>query len=478
MSIIFNKSLSTGKYPSNFKKCIVIPLFKAGNKLECGNYRPISISLTLSNIFEKCIKNRLLDFLNTKCFFSKCQFGFRPGLSTIDALFKVDNFVRNNIDHNNKVMGVFLDVQKAFDSVNHKLLMFKLENAGIRGLPYNLIKSFLGDRTQRVKLNDTHSDILEVSCGVPQGTVLGPLLFIIFINDLLKINTNLNTEIISYADDTAILLSERTTESLYYEANRILNNIYTWFCKNKLKLNLLKSKYILFNPQKYNTLNTNKLIVHSLKCVSVFSNTCKSKCVILENVKELKYLGLILDSRFKWDSHINYLNNILRKFFFIFKEVKYIFNNSYKRIIYLSLVQSVFTYGISIWGGTYNNHLSRLLTTINCIIKYLLNLSFQTSTTLIYKELKIKDFRHIFNFNTLVVLYKNKNVIMSFDHDHYTRYKHNINICLPNYTKVFGQMSVLYKGLKLCQTLNINISHFNNLKSFKKYVNNLDLSII
>jgi len=142
------------------------------------------------------------------------------------------------------------------------------------------------------------------------------------------------------------------------------------------------------------------------------------------------------------------------------------------------LVQSVFTYGISIWGGTYNNHLSRLLTTINCIIKYLLNLSFQTSTTVIYKELKVKDFRYIFNFNTLIVLYKNKNLIIPFDHDHYTRYKHNINICLPNYSKVFGQMSVLYNGLKLCQTLNINISHFDNLKSFKKYVKNLDLSII
>jgi hypothetical protein len=142
------------------------------------------------------------------------------------------------------------------------------------------------------------------------------------------------------------------------------------------------------------------------------------------------------------------------------------------------LVQSVFTYGISIWGGTYNNHPSRLLTTINCIIKYLLNLSFQTSTTLINKELKVSDFRHIFNFYTLVELYKNKHLIIPFDHDHYNRYKQNINICLPHYNKAFDQMSVLYNGLKLCQTLNININHFSNLKSFKNYVKSLDLSII
>jgi len=187
---------------------------------------------------------------------------------------------------------------------------------------------------------------------------------------------------------------------------------------------------------------------------------------------------IILDHGLKWDSHINYINNNICKFFIIFKEVKHIFNNSYKRIIYLSLVQSVFSYGISIWGGTFTYHLSKLKITINCIIKYLLNLPILTNTTLIYKELKVNDFKYIYNFNTLIELYKNKHLIITMDHDHKTRYKYNINILLPSYNKVFGQMSVLYNGLKLCQTLNINIDDYCSLKSSKSCIKSLDLASI
>ncbi|CAI6359771.1 unnamed protein product [Macrosiphum euphorbiae] len=130
----FNSYYEHGVFPLAFKKCIVIPLFKSGDKLSCGNYRPISLSLTISNIFEKCIKNRLLNYFKKNSFFSNSQFGFLAGLSTSDALFKLDNFVRRHIDINYKVMGIFLDVQKAFDSVNHELLLKKLEYSGIRGV--------------------------------------------------------------------------------------------------------------------------------------------------------------------------------------------------------------------------------------------------------------------------------------------------------------------------------------------------------
>lgn len=189
----------------------------------------------------------------------------------------------------------------------------------------------------------------------------------------------------------------------------------------------------------------------------------------------VKYLGLKIDHRLRWDAHVNYTNGILRKFFYIFHEARYILDVNYKRIIYLALVQSIFSYGIPIWGGACNSIVHNLNVTINGINKYLLNLPLQTNTILIYEKLNVNNFKVVYNQAVLVHLFKHKHLIPVSDHDHNTRYKQNVNIRLFKCQKAYGQKSVLYTGLNLCPVLNININQFENLKSFKTYLRHVDL---
>lgn len=219
------------------------------------------------------------------------------------------------------------------------------------------------------------------------------------------------------------------------------------------------------------------MIEHSLKC-NPNLNSCDPKCVKLVNVNELKYIGLIIDYRLRWDRHLDYINGILSKLFYIFNEARYILDVNYKRVIYLALVQSVFSYGISIWGGACNSIISKLNVTINCVIKDLLNLSKQTNTFLIYGKLNVSNFKIVYYQAVLVDLFKHKHLISVSDHEDNTKYKQNVNIRLLKCQKVFRQKSIFYTGLNLCYLLNINKNQFNNLKSFKTNLKHIDLSKI
>ena len=205
---LINMSFDHGVFPDNLKLAVVSPIYKAGDKNHLGNYRPISVLPFFSKVIETTMKNRLYQFLTKKNFFSENQFGFIKGKGTEDALLRFTTTIYKSLNDNFKTLAIFIDISKAFDSVNHDILLRKLYLAGVRGNQHDWFKSYLNERKQFVKLNNIESNRLIIKKGVPQGSILGPLLFIFFINNLC--NLKLFGRIITYADDTVLIYSAKT----------------------------------------------------------------------------------------------------------------------------------------------------------------------------------------------------------------------------------------------------------------------------
>ena len=250
LSEIVNLSFSKGVYIDDLKLSKTIPIFKEkGNNLECKNYRPISLLSNINKIIEKLLHKRLYKFLSDSNSIYDLQFGFRQGHSTIHALTSLTEQIRKGLDSNKYVGGVFIDLQKAFDTVDHKVLLGKLEHYGIRGVANDLFKSYLNNRRQFVSIKGFNSEEKVMEYGVPQGSVLGPLLFLIYINDIHNALKHSTTRL--FADDTNFLTENSSLDGLQKNLNSDLRNLSTWLKANKISLNASKTELIIFrHPSK------------------------------------------------------------------------------------------------------------------------------------------------------------------------------------------------------------------------------------
>jgi len=248
LAAIINCSLISGIIPDSLKLAKVIPVFKTGDKKRIENYRPISILPYFSKFFEKVMHIRIMSFITMRDTLFNGQFGFRKGLSTYMAVLEMCDKISEARDRNLFSIGVFFDLSKAFDTVNHKILLRKLEHYGIRGMCLAWIRDYLKGRRQCVLYNGFTSHILAINCGVPQGSILGPLLFLLYVNDIHLASSALH--FIMFADDTNVFMSDSSLLELINRLNVELAKVGTWFKANKLSLNLKKTNYILFSSKR------------------------------------------------------------------------------------------------------------------------------------------------------------------------------------------------------------------------------------
>ena len=333
LTIIFNISQRTGTFPDILKLSKTIPVFKKGSKLNLANYRPISLLSNINKIFEKLMFNRVYKFLEeNNCLYS-LQFGFRKRHNTIHALIQITEKIKNALDNGDHACGVFIDLQKAFDTVNHKILLDKLYHYGIRGLSNKWFKSYLSDRTQFVSINGFDSPKMTLKHGVPQGSVLGPLLFLIYINDLYK--SLVYSKAYHFADDTNLLVISKSQKQLQKHMNIDLKLLYKWLIANKISLNCAKTELIIFKLNQFERKFELKIKVNGHKIMPT---------------NNLKYLGVTIDDRLTGEYHCKLLTGKLTRANGMLSKVRHYVSNIELKSIFHAIFTSHLNYGCQIWG--------------------------------------------------------------------------------------------------------------------------------
>ena len=341
---LINMSIRSGIVPSQLKVAKIIPLYKgvdSGSRHYFTNYRPISMLSTLSKVLEKVVEYQLRQHFSQNFLFYNAQYGFRPNRSTSHALLDLTSYIHEGVNTDNKVLGVFIDLAKAFDTLNFDILLEKLEKYGVRGTSLSWFRSYLTDRKQRVLLPcGTISGDCSVLTGVPQGSVLGPLLFIIYINDLPSSVPLL--KVLLFADDTSALFRSRNETVLFSTMNDQLQKLERYFAVNKLSLNVRKTRAIAFLPRKVH------FHYHDLLLEGQAIQWC---CSPGAPEKFFKFLGVLLDDRLTFQHHINKLYGKLCSASYAVASSAKVLPMQTAINVYRALYESNLMYCASTWGA-------------------------------------------------------------------------------------------------------------------------------
>lgn len=449
LTTILNQCFSEGVYPDLLKIGKVIPLFKSGDSKNVNNYRPISILSSINKVFETVIKRRLVKFLEVNNILNACQFGFRKNRSTVSAALKLVDSIRKTMDKTKIAGALFIDLCKAFDMVDHEILLQKMEYYGIRGTALNLFNSYLSNRSQYVEIDKIKSPLVPTTLGVPQGSVLGPILFLIYINDLG--NLHLNGEPTLFADDTVISYSHHDSiQQLSTHMQNDLNTLNNYFKINRLVLNTDKTKFIIFKSPQYKHKTNFKLLFGKYDIV---------------NTTSIKYLGLHLDVHLNWKTHVDALIKKILPVAGVLKRLNSL-DSLIKKIIYDTLVNSHLQYMSPLWGAANKSTLHPLQIIQNKCIKSVYSLPQLTPSKHMYINYNILPVKCIYEYNLILLLQFHPNESQAPTPIHYTRNYNGKFLC--SVRTEYGKLASYYHGYKLLNSLSLEVTNCSNLILFKK----------
>ena len=455
---ILNSSLNSSTFPSVWKTALVRPLHKSGDRSCPSNYRPISILPAASKLLEKCVQGQLTTYLNTNNLLYPLQSGFRTGYSTSSALLHCTDSWYKALDNHRIIGVVFLDVSKAFDTVNHNLLLSKLQSLGLDSSAVSWFHSYLKDRSMVTCLNEIRSSPGYPSAGVPQGSVLGPSLFSTFINDFPQAIPSSTT--ILFADDTTIYVSGTNIQEISSVLQSCLDATHIWMTNNGLKLNSTKSKCMLIHSSRKRDFPPLNLYLLGSQ---------------VEQVSSFNFLGVIINDTLTWSDHISFISKKVARSICLLRRLSWFLPQSLLVLFLKSYILPVLDYCDVVWNSCTKKDAQHLESLLNFACRVVLHRGKHESATAARSDLGLTTLGVRRKLHVARLMHKCVHAhsppylaslfpLPSSHHHHFTRSSSTTN--LPFVRSSFGQHAFSFSGASLWRSLPPSI---RNTKSFSQF---------
>lgn len=453
---IVNNSLTNGIFPDKLKVALIKLLHKKGDPTLVENYRPISLLSVFSKIFERVMHSRVSNFFTTCGIFNSEQHGYLNNRSTITGIFDFIHKVTNSLEDKMLILGLFLDLTKAYDCLDYNILLSKLHQYGIRGVALDWFHSYLHGRRQRIVVDGAHeqvkSNFEQITMGIPQGSVLGPVLFVIYINDLADTVNSTGCTMVNYADDTNILASGLNFPDLVTAASRVLSSVSEWFTINKLILNNDKTGVVLFKTNHASFVTPDTLLLNN--------ETYATK-------QAFKFLGIHVDDVLNWQIHIDYVCSKLQPVCYGVKVLKRYMNISTLKTVYHATFVSRARYGILFWGAS--SAIEKIFILQKRVLRNMLGLRFRESCRGKFVENNLLTVSGLYIIECLTFFFKYKHM---FDdgtkqRNYYTR---TLDYNFPRHRLNVTEKGAYYQCLKLYNRLPDRIKQIGSFAKYKTQI--------